>query len=193
MKHLIVYCHPNPKSFNHAILTALSTALREAEHELRVRDLYALRFDPVLKGSDLASIQKGDIPADIRAEQEHVSRADVITFVFPLWWAGMPALAKGYLDRVLCDGFAYRFDAEGHHRLLADKKVFTITTLGDTEENYRRKGFFEAMDRLMDGITFDFAGLQPIGHKYFCAIEAAGDAGRKKMLEEVRTLAAEIR
>ena len=98
MKHLIVYCHPNPESFNHAILTTLSKALREAGHELRVRDLYALGFDPVLTGSELASVQKGEIPDDVRAEQEHVSWAEVITFVFPLWWAGMPAMLKGYLE-----------------------------------------------------------------------------------------------
>ncbi|MFH1018492.1 MAG: NAD(P)H-dependent oxidoreductase, partial [Pseudomonadota bacterium] len=108
MNHLIIYSHPNPKSFNHAILEEFSGALRDAGHEVRVRDLYAIGFKPVLQGSDLEQAGKRPPAEDICAEQAHISWADVITFIFPLWWAGMPAIAKGYLDRVFSEGFAYR-------------------------------------------------------------------------------------
>ncbi len=192
MNHLLIFSHPNPKSFNHAILETLSEALRKNGHEVRVRDLYALKFDSVLKGSDLEMAGKQPPAEDVQEEQKHVAWADVLTFIYPLWWAGMPAIAKGYMDRVFSEGFAYRFDEKGHHRLLAAKKILTITTLGDTEENYRTKGFFTAMDKLMDGIAFDFAGLQVIGHKYFCSVPLVSDAERKKMLEEVRQLACKI-
>jgi NAD(P)H dehydrogenase (quinone) len=193
MKILVVYSHPNPKSFNHAILETLTGTLRKRGDEVRVRDLYTLGFDPVLKASDFEAIAEQRAQDDVREEQKHVAWADVLVFLFPLWWAGPPAVAKGYMDRVFSDGFAYRFDEKGHHRLLSSKKVLTITTLGDTEENYRKKGFFEAMNRLMDGITFDFSGLQVIGHKYFGSVPSAGDPERKRMLEEVRALALELR
>jgi NAD(P)H dehydrogenase (quinone) len=189
MNHLIVYSHPNPRSFNHAILETFTEALRGRGDEVRVRDLYAMRFDAVLSASDFTAMAEKRVADDVREEQRHVAWADVLTFVFPLWWAGMPAIAKGYMDRVFSDGFAYRFDEKGHQRLLSSKRVLTITTLGDSEENYRSKGFFAAMDRLADGITFDFSGLRPVGHRYFGSVPFVGDEARTKMLAEVRDLA----
>ncbi len=189
MNHLVVYSHPNPKSFNRAILDAYVEALEQNGHAVRVRDLYALEFQPVLTASDLAGAPKGNVAVEIRTEQAHVAWADVITFIYPLWWAGMPAIAKGYVDRVFTDGFAYRFGSKGLERLLSAKKAVTITTLGDTEENYRKKGFFEAMDKLMDEILFDFPGISVLAHKYFGAVPLATDADRKRMLDEVRLLA----
>jgi NAD(P)H dehydrogenase (quinone) len=192
MNHLVIYSHPNPKSFNHAILETFTQALREKGDDVRVRDLYALGVDPVLKASDFEAMAEKRAADDVREEQKHVTWADTLTFIFPLWWAGMPAIAKGYMDRVFSDGFAYRFDEKGHHRLLSSKKVLTITTLGDTEANYREKGFFDAMDRLMDGIAFEFAGLKPVGHKYFCSVPFVSPEERKKMLDEVRDLARKL-
>ncbi len=190
MKHLIVYSHPNPESFNHAILETYESALKEAGHEVRVRDLYAESFDPVLTGEDLAAMAKGKSPDGVKNEQAHVAWADVLTFVYPLWWAGPPAIAKGYMDRVFSSGFAYSFGPKGLQRLLGEKQVATIVTIGDTEENYREKGFFESMDRLMDGVTFDFSGIRPVAHKYFSSVPLVSDAERGKMLDEVRALAA---
>jgi NAD(P)H dehydrogenase (quinone) len=192
VKHLIVFAHPNPGSFNRAILDTFSAALRERKSEVRIRDLYAMNFSPVLTGEELAGMAKGKIPEGVRTEQEHVAWADCITFIYPLWWAGMPAIAKGYVERVFTEGFAYSFGAGGLKKLLEGKKVVTIVTLGDTEENYRKNGFFEAMDRLMDGVMFDFPGLAPVGHIYFGSVPTVGDAERKKMLEQVRGLAAKF-
>jgi NAD(P)H dehydrogenase (quinone) len=189
VNHLIIYSHPNPRSFNHAILETYEGALREAGHEVRVRDLYAEGFDPVLKGSELATMAEGRIPEAVQGEQAHVAWADVLTFIYPLWWAGPPAIAKGYLDRVFSAGFAYSFGPDGLQRMLTDKKVATIVTIGDTQENYREKGFFECMDRLMDEITFDFSGIQPIWHHYFGAVPLVSNEERGKMLDEVRALA----
>ncbi len=190
MKHLVVYSHPNPKSFNHAILETFVDEVKSKGGEVRVRDLYGMKFQPILTGEELAGFSQGKIADDLKIEHEHVSWADAITFIFPLWWAGMPAIAKGYIDRVLCDGFAYRFGKNGLEQLLADKKVFTITTLGDSEANYKEKGFFEAMDKLLDGITYAFAGLQSLGHLYFGQVPLVSDTERKEMLSKVREVVA---
>ncbi len=77
MNHLIVYSHPNPKSFCHAILETAVMTLQSKGHEVVIRDLYALGFDPVLKGNDFIEFQSGNIPSDIRAEQEKISGAKV--------------------------------------------------------------------------------------------------------------------
>ena len=67
MKHLIVYSHPNPKSFCHAIKETAAEVSRGKGHETEIRDLYVLGFNPVLKGSDFAAFQSGKVPADIAA------------------------------------------------------------------------------------------------------------------------------
>jgi NAD(P)H dehydrogenase (quinone) len=189
MNHLVVFSHPNPKSFNRAILDAYVTALKEEGQETRVRDLYALAFQPTLTANDLIGAAASSVAEDVRVEQEHVAWANVITFIYPLWWAGMPAIAKGYVDRVFTEGFAYAFGEGGLRKLLATKRAVTITTLGDSCENYRRLGFFDAMDKLMDGILFDFAGITPIEHKYFGSVVVSSDEERRQMLADVARLA----
>jgi NAD(P)H dehydrogenase (quinone) len=189
MNHLAILGHPNQASFNRAILDSYVAALNGQGHDVRVRNLYALNFSPVLTANDLVGAAAGRVADDVRIEQEHVAWANVVTFIFPLWWGGMPAILKGYVDRVFTEGFAYTFDEKGLNRRLTDKKAVTITTLGDTMENYRRQGFFDAMNKIMDGIMFDFSGIEPIEHRYFGSVPSATSDERKQMLEEVEALA----
>jgi len=190
MKHLIIYSHPNPNSFNHAIMETYTKALLSAGHEVRVRDLYELKFDPVLTGKDLADFAKGQAAPDIRAEQEHVRWAEVITLICPIWWGGFTANLRGYLERVFSLGFAYDKNSRA---LLTGKSVLTINTIGAPEKVYQDGGLFDAMNKLMDDIVFSFAGLKVIGHKYFSSVTSCSDAERKIMLEEVARIAREIR
>ena len=73
MKYLVVYAHPNQKSFNHAIKEAVVEELSIAGKETSVRDLYALDFNPVLKGEDFIALQKGTVLDDVKEEQEYIS------------------------------------------------------------------------------------------------------------------------
>lgn len=84
--------------------------------------LYELNFNPVLGASDFISFSKGNTPEDIKEEQEHISWADSITFIYPVWWAGLPAILKGYVDRVFSHGFAYAYGENGIEKLLSGKK-----------------------------------------------------------------------
>jgi NAD(P)H dehydrogenase (quinone) len=105
MKYLIVYAHPNPQSFNHAILETISGELRKKGKEFDVRDLYEIGFKPVLKLDDLAAIRKGTAVQDVQVEQDYIRAADFLIFIYPLWWAGIPAQFKGYKDRVFSGFF----------------------------------------------------------------------------------------
>jgi NAD(P)H dehydrogenase (quinone) len=192
MKHLIIYSHPNPKSFNHAIAEAFIEGLEENNHEARMRDLYAFNFDPRLTIPDITACKKGQPPEDIGTEQEHIKWADIITFIGPLWWGGFPAITKGYMDRVLSDGFAYTGDENGPKGLLPDKKVFTIMTGDAPERVYEKSGLFKSMDHIFDDITCQFCALKVIGHKYFMSVNEVDDAQRKKMLQEVKKIASKI-
>jgi len=188
MKYLILYAHPNPKSFNHAILETVQTELQEAGRVVSVRDLYAQNFNPVLSANDLADMMQGTLQPEVKTEQEFVSSADVIVVIYPLWWAGMPAILKGYIDRVFTEGFAYRINGPDLEGLLKGKKVLLITTTGAPKEMYETSGMFKSMAQTTGEGIFQFAGMELIGHKYLCAIPYITDEERKKMLEELRAL-----
>ncbi|MGF9965321.1 NAD(P)H-dependent oxidoreductase [Bacillus rhizoplanae] len=188
MKHLIVYAHPNPQSFNHAILETLQGQLQEKGHEVRVRDLYAINFNPVLAANDFISFSQGNTPADIKAEQEHITWADVITFIYPVWWTGLPAILKGYVDRVFSHGFAYAYGANGIEKLLTGKKSLLLSTMGNSKENYDASGMFEAMKKTTDAGIFDFTGIETVEHAFYTSVPSVDNETRKQYLEEVKEL-----
>lgn len=186
MKHLIVYSHPNPKSFCHAILDSVNEALREKKHEVVVRDLYEMKFDPILKGSDFVGFKSGNIPADIKTEQAHIVWADVMTMIYPVWWTGLPAMIKGYIDRVYSFGFAYSMGANGIVKLLTTKKVIVFNTQGTPKEVYAQSGMTDAMKKTSDTGIFDFCGIQVLHHQFFPSVPFVDDAARKGYLAEVK-------
>ena len=138
MRHLVLYCHPDSKSFCHAILENVVETLRGKGHEVRVKDLYAEGFDPILKGSDFAAFQAGKTPPDIKAEQDHIVWAETITVIHPVWWTSLPAMLKGYIDRVFALGFAYAFGPDGPKGLLGGRKVVIFSTQGAAQRGVRR-------------------------------------------------------
>jgi NAD(P)H dehydrogenase (quinone) len=185
MNCLIIYSHPNPASFNHAIQESLVKSLKENGKNVRTRDLYAMNFDPVLKADDFETFLRGKTPRDIEIEQEHIRWADVLIFIYPIWWAGMPAITRGYVDRVLSKGFAYEETPQGPKGLLQGKKVYIINTMGAPLSVYEEMGIFKAMDTIYDQQLFGFCGFKVLGHKYFGSVQSVSDEERKRMLTEV--------
>jgi len=188
MKHLIIYSHPNSKSFCHAILDKVVEVLAAKKHDVVVRDLYALGFDPVLKAGDLADFQSGKIPADIKAEQNYIAWSDIMTIIHPVWWTGLPAMMKGYIDRVFSYGFAYSLDASGIVKLLAGKKVIVFNTLGTPQDIYEKSGMFVAMKKTSDTGIHEFCGIHVLAHQFFGAVPYVDDATRKSYLEKVKQI-----
>lgn len=133
MKVLIVYAQPEPKSFNAAMLATARETLEGAGHEVVVSDLYAMGFDPVARETDFSArrfpdhlqydreqkhAQANDLfSSDIRQEIEKLLWCDFLILQFPLWWFSVPAIMKGWFDRVLVNGVAYgagkRYDTGG--------------------------------------------------------------------------------
>ena len=160
MKYLIVYAHPNLKSYNNAILEILTNKLKSKNHEVKVRDLYVNNFNPVLSGSDFEQFMQGQVPDDIKTEQQYISDADVLVFQFPIWWFQMPAILKGYIDQVFSKGFAYDIGPDGVFGLLNGKKCILINTTGGTAEQYNDYGFLEGITRTIDAGNFQFCGMK---------------------------------
>ena len=186
MNHLIVISHPRQESFNHAVLQTLVDASEAAGDSVKVRDLYQENFEPVLSLSDLANVKKGTLSSDILREQEYIQWADWISFVFPLWWNGFPAMLKGYVDRVFTNGFAFRSDEEGIRGLLSGKKAMIVTTSGMDEEDLEQYGLKKSLFITQDWGVFKFAGMEIMEHQYLGGVTRISDEKRQEMLKQLR-------
>ncbi len=176
MQHLIISAHPSPDSFSNVLVKALSDYSRKNGLEVVVRDLYQSNFDPMLSGSDLAGIKAGEVPVDILVEQQYLASADVVSVVYPLWWGSFPAVLKGYFDRVLTNGFAYKIGSDGVEGLLVGKKAFLHTSMGNTVEEYENKGLLKAFRQIHGSEVFGFCGIEVASHNFYPQIPSATSA-----------------
>jgi len=179
MNILIVLAHPERQSFNGAMCDAAAEALRGAGHSVVVSDLYRMGFDPrsdrrnfrTVKDPEYlklqveeswASEQNGFAP-DLEAEIAKIEACDLMIFQFPLWWFGMPALLKGWVDRVFAMGRVY-----GHGQVYADgrfrgKRAMLSVTTGGPSEAYAPGGFNGAIGGILRPIQrgmLQFVGFQ---------------------------------
>jgi len=187
VRHLVIAAHPSTKSFNHAVVEAYTSALIERRHRVECRDLYAANFNPVLSARDLAAIGHGKASKDIREEQAAMRRADVVTLISPLWWSGFPAMLKGYLDRVFCEGFAYVINRGEYLPRLASKKGVIVTTSGASKEELKSGGTLRAIRTIYDIGLMQFCGIEMVQHLYLSGIDhTMSEAEGEKRLASIR-------
>lgn len=112
MKTLIIYSHPNDKSYNASILETVKENL-SSKHELKILDLYKEKFDPILRFD--TTHRRRDLAHDVAMKdyRDLITWADQLIFIFPTWWSGMPAILKGFIERVFVAGFAYENTPRG--------------------------------------------------------------------------------
>lgn len=165
MRALIVQAHPEPQSFNAALTIEAVAALQAAGHSVEVSDLYTQRFNPVAGRRDFESIadpgifhyqaeqlhaaQGGGFAADLRREQERLVQADLLILQFPLWWGGVPAILKGWIDRVLAYGFAYVDGARFESGLFKGKHALLGVTTGGTAARFSAAGGYGEIDLVL--------------------------------------------
>lgn len=108
MRALVVYCHPRPESFNAAIRDLVCEKLAQAGAELRLLDLYAEGFNPVMGREELGQhFDESVNQQGLEAHVDHLRWCDTLLFVYPTWWYGLPAMLKGWLDRAFLPGVAF--------------------------------------------------------------------------------------
>jgi NAD(P)H dehydrogenase (quinone) len=183
MNQLIIYSHYSPFSFNCAIKDLLKEEASKLGVSTVLRDLYHMQFNPILDNKDICEFNKGNIPKDVLCEQKYILEADIIIFVFPVWWNSFPAMIKGYLDRVFSRGFAYDYNEEGGIiPLLKEKRVVTFNTLGGKPKS----DYINAFSSILDMGIFDFCGLNIDFHKNYPEISSVEESIRLEYLEDVR-------
>lgn len=167
MKNLIVYAHPNSGSLNHFFKQTVLESLQESGAEIEVRDLNQINFNPVLSLDDMNGQRMGKVADDVKTEQNFITWADRIIFIYPIWWTGMPAIMKGYIDRVFSYGFAYRYDQGIQKGLLTGKKTIIVNSHGKSNAEYEAMGMDKALALTSDTGIFRYSGLEIQEHFYF--------------------------
>jgi len=165
MRVLFVYAHHEPSSFNGAMLESAKSALRANDHEFLVSDLYAQKFDPVsdrrnfigeADGTRLdqqveekLAFAQASFSPDIATEMKKLIWCDTLILQFPLWWMGMPAVLKGWIDRVFALGFAYgggRWFDRGH---LGGRRAMLAVTTGGEAAGYSSVGLYGSSEAIL--------------------------------------------
>lgn len=146
MSALVVVSHSDRNSLTQHVAHAVSDAIRAAGSEVEFGDLAAENFDPRFSGDDLDLYRgKGEVPADVVAEQERIDRAEHLILVFPMYWWSMPALLKGWIDRVFVNGWAYdSTPGTAFAGMLGHLTVHLVVVAADDEESLERHGIPEA-------------------------------------------------
>lgn len=186
MNTLIILAHPCEDSFNAAICNEVKNLLTNKSYEVKIRDLYKLKFNPVLTEDNHTSFYQNKLPKEIQLEQNEITWAENLVFIFPSWWCGMPAILKGYFDRVFTNGFAFRFAKSEVDGLLKGKKAVIFQTTSQTEEFMKPNQLVSSMETTMDVGIFDYCGIDVITHKFFFSVPNVDNETRKKMLQEVK-------
>ncbi|MBR7158330.1 MAG: NAD(P)H-dependent oxidoreductase [Alphaproteobacteria bacterium] len=182
MNITVIYTHPNPESFNHAVMETVVKAASDKGHTVTVRDLYQDVFSPTLSGSDLENLATGNTPKDIAAEQEYIKNADMLIFIYPVWWASFPAILKGYIDKVFSFGFAYN-DKGG---LLSGKKVMFIQSMGAPDFVYESNGLKDAITLIQKESIAEFTGLEFVSSLFFGEVPTLSREKLTAKLEEIK-------
>ncbi len=157
---LVVATHPAAASLTRSVAEAVARALAAHGHTTEVADLVAEGFDPVFGRADHAAYSGvGPLPDDARAEQRRIDRADRLVLVYPVYWWGLPALLKGWIDRVFVAGWAFEENAGGGIvKRLGRLKVHLVALGGADGATYDRHGYRHAMHAQIEHGIFEFCG-----------------------------------
>lgn len=187
MRVLCVFCHPRRDSFSAGLLESFTAGLADAGHAADVADLYREGFDPVLGEADFAQFDGRPMPADVLAEQRRYEACDAAALIFPLWWYGMPALLKGWFDRVFSAGWAYRRRHDPVGSLLQPRPWQLLVSVGSSQGVMDMYHFDDSLRHLWREGVLGYAGASPIGISLF--LDATWNAeARGRHLEEARRL-----
>ncbi|MFT8704052.1 NAD(P)H-dependent oxidoreductase [Bifidobacterium aquikefiricola] len=160
MKVLAITSNPKTDSLTNAVADAFLNGATASGAEAELLDLHRIGFNPVYTNEDREHyLGRAPFPSDVVPLQAQIADSDVIAVVFPIYWYAMPAMMKGFFERVLCRGFAYRRD--GLPGALVGKTVRIFVLCGDSEEWYRTSGMDDALQLQICERTF----------KHYCRVD----------------------
>src|SRR5690554_1548437 len=196
MHLLTVFSHPFRDKYPAAVMDSFHAPFEQAGHTIDVLDLHQERFDPRFTAEDHAHFWGGPIPPGIEEMHGRVEKADRLAFVFPVYWWSMPALMKGWIERVFTAGWAYQYGAgvEDRGRAALHALLLSILTVligigGSKERTYEKYGYDEAMRTQLDVGIFAYCGIDDVESHLIYDVEGAHNAPLREVgLERAREI-----
>lgn len=192
MHILTVLDHPDPASFSAAIAREFDDGAAAAGHSTELADLHQEGFDPRWSIADINADDGGKTPTDILNEQARIDRADAICFVFPLFWWGMPAMTKGWVDRVWSWGWAYDQLDDPDISLQRPRKGILLVPAGARSDEMEARGYTAALETAWIKGTFGYFGFADRELKLLYGSKGS-EARRKALLEEAYQTGFDVR
>lgn len=185
MKISVILAHPSPSSFNHAIAETTCRTLHTLGHQVYYHDLYRERFDPLLPAEELAS----DAPLceSLQPYCNEIVESNGIVVVHPNWWGQPPAILKGWMDRVLRPGIAYRFSDKGAPVGLLKAEAAVVFNTSNTPADLEQKLFGDPLENLWKTCVLSFCGVEKTVRRVFGPVIVSSIEQRLEWLKEVET------
>jgi len=202
MNVFIVFAHPEPRSFNGALLEAARDRLSAGGHEVVVSDLYRMKFHAASDRSNFVTVKNADFlkpqaeetfasehdgfADDVRGELEKLEACDLLIFQFPLWWFALPAILKGWVDRVFVMGRIYGGGHIYETGKFRGKRAMLSLTTGGPAEAYAKDGFNGDIDVILKPIhrgMLNFVGFDVLAPQISWGPARGDDQTRAAMLE----------
>ena len=188
MNILVILAHPNPQSFNHAIAEAASGALNSAGHQTLFHDLCREGFPPDLPVEEMS--EDGIVPPLIEQHCRELRESDGIIVIHPNWWGQPPAILKGWIDRVIRPGVAYKFQendsGEGIPTGLLRAHTALVFNTSNTPPKREKTVFGDPLETIWKNCIFDLCGVKVFYRRMFCVVVTSTLEQRKQWLKEAQ-------
>ncbi|HOY49025.1 MAG TPA: NAD(P)H-dependent oxidoreductase [Flavobacteriales bacterium] len=190
-KILVIQAHPDPESFNAALAKAYIQGAENAGAEVKLLVISELKFDPVLR---YGYRKRTELEPDLVLAWEWICWADHLVWVHPVWWGGLPALSKGFIDLLFLPGmaFSYKENSNFQIKLLRGKTANILTTL-DQPGWYYWLMYGRPSVNMLKRSTLQFCGINPVQVNYFGIVRNSNAAQRKKWLRQARLLGEKLK
>lgn len=194
LRHVVVLGHPAENSFNHAIAHHYCAAVRACGQEAVLRDLYAVDFDPRLRATHRPGTVGHHLSGDVSRELGFLREADVVVFVYPLWFGMPPAIIKGYVDRVLGAALTPELMVRNVPDAVLDGRTLaTFSTSATTRAWLEEQGQWVSLQQAFDRYLLSIFGMQDGGHTHFEAVvEHLDPQYAREMLDRVEQSARKL-
>lgn len=181
MNILMITAHPNPHSLTTEISKQVQNSI-DTSHNLKVLNLYQEQFDPVLKFDDQHLRRDLAFDPETARYRDLVAWADQFIFIFPIWWGGMPAILKGFIDRVFVAGFAYHYTKTGLKGHL-NAKAWIIMTHNTPSFLVP---FTQDYGKVLKGQILKPCGIAPVRVTQIASAEKLSDQRYQKVMKKIR-------
>ena len=190
-QHVIILCHPAQGSFNAAAAAEYCATVEECGQHAVVRDLYQMKFDPVLRANDLPGAPGFSQCPYVAYELDLIAEADFIVLVYPIWFGLPPAMLKGYVERVFGSDFSFQEvrDPKAHSKLKA-KHLLSFTSSGNSQIWLEEQGQWQSLIDVFDHYLERAFGMASTDHVHFPSVTAGlSERFFLQHMEEVRQAA----